>query len=163
MGLDFAQDGFLRDVLELSVLQELRQLKHKTRIPVEKVWHVYGVMYETGILKKGQIFCTVVVDGRVEAIIGKGLLVARSPALHPGNVQIVEGIEPPADPPSWQLHNCICFSQHGARDLPSQLGGGDLDGMLCHISTFAYFVLQIIGLSTSLLTLLPRGLLLPDL
>jgi hypothetical protein len=26
------------------------------------------------------------------------------------------------------LTNCVCFSQKGARDLPSQLGGGDLDG-----------------------------------
>src|SRR5882757_638514 len=32
-----------------------------------------------------------------------------------------------------QLRNCICFSQKGQRDLPSQLSGGDLDGDTFHI------------------------------
>lgn len=32
-----------------------------------------------------------------------------------------------------QLRNCIVFSQKGARDLPSKLSGGDLDGDLYNI------------------------------
>ena len=36
MNMDFRHDGFLRDVVEVALLFELRQLKHKTRIPVEK-------------------------------------------------------------------------------------------------------------------------------
>ena len=36
LDLDFRQDAFLRDVLEMAVLVELRVLKHKTRIPVEQ-------------------------------------------------------------------------------------------------------------------------------
>lgn len=35
---------------------------------------------------------------------------------------------PPSNSPLLELNNCICFSQHGERDLPSMLSGGDLDG-----------------------------------
>lgn len=41
---------------------------------------------------------------------------------------MVEGVTPPEGSPLLKLHNCICFSQKGSRDLPSQLSGGDLDG-----------------------------------
>lgn len=39
-------------------------------------------------------------------------------------------VTPPEDSPLRQLRNCVVFSQQGARDLPSQLSGGDLDGDL---------------------------------
>jgi len=38
LNLDFQKGGFSRDVLEMAILVELRLLKHKTRIPVEKDW-----------------------------------------------------------------------------------------------------------------------------
>ena len=34
----------------------------------------------------------------------------------------------PPGSPLLDVFNCICFSEHGYRDLPSQLSGGDLDG-----------------------------------
>ena len=34
----------------------------------------------------------------------------------------------PEDSPLRKLNNCVVFSQHGGRDLPSKLSGGDLDG-----------------------------------
>lgn len=128
MNLDFRNDGFLRDVVEVAILFELRQLKHKTRIPVEKGWHLHGIMDETNFLEEGQIFCTVTVEGRAQIVIGNKLIVSRSPALHPGDVQLVNAIHPPPNSPLLQLSNCIVFSQKGKRDLPSQLSGGDLDG-----------------------------------
>jgi hypothetical protein len=39
----------------------------------------------------------------------------------------------PADSPLQRLFNVVVFSQHGYRDLPSQLSGGDLDGDQFHI------------------------------
>jgi hypothetical protein len=39
-------------------------------------------------------------------------------------------VTPPKESPLRHLRNCIVFSQHGKRDLPSQLSGGDLDGDL---------------------------------
>lgn len=128
MNLDFKQDGFLRDLVEVAILFELRQLKHKTRIPVEKGWHLHGIMDETGYLEEGEIFVTVTVEGRTRIILGERLIVSRSPALHPGDVQLATGIQPPPGSPLLDLQNCIVFSQKGVRDLPSQLSGGDLDG-----------------------------------
>lgn len=57
--IDYQSDGFLKDVVELAQLVELRALKHKTRIPVSKGWHLHGIMDETGELEEGEIFCIV--------------------------------------------------------------------------------------------------------
>jgi hypothetical protein len=128
MNLDYRKDGFLRDVLEMTILVELRLLKHKTRIPVEQGWHLHGLMDETGFLDEGQVYCSVTVDGVSRAILGENLIITRAPALHPGDVQLAEGVMPPAGSPLLKLSNCVCFSQKGTRDLPSKLSGGDLDG-----------------------------------
>jgi hypothetical protein len=128
LDLDFRSDGFLRDVLEMALLVELRLLKHKTRIPVEHGWHLHGLLDETGLLKEGQIYCSVLIEGMRKIILGENLIISRAPALHPGDVQLVEGIQPPPGSPLLNLYNCICFSSKGTRDLPSQLSGGDLDG-----------------------------------
>jgi len=112
LNLDFRMDGFLRDVLEMALVFELRLLKHKTRIPVEKGWHLHGIMDETGFLEEGQIFCVVNVSGRPEYITGKNLIVSRAPALHPGDVQSAEGVMPPPGSPLLKLTNCICFSKY---------------------------------------------------
>lgn len=129
MNLNFRRDGFLRNVLEMAFLIEIRLLKHKTRIPVEKGWHLHGIMDETGFLQEGQIYCVIKDEyGSLKVITGKDLIISRAPALHPGDVQLVEGVMPPQGSPLRALHNCIVFSQKGSRDLPSQLSGGDLDG-----------------------------------
>ncbi|KAG0650821.1 RNA-dependent RNA polymerase 1 [Hyphodiscus hymeniophilus] len=133
MKLDFRLDGFLSSVLEITILMELRQLKHRTRIPVEKGYCLHGIMDETGTLEEGQVYCTARVDGVNRPVIGKRLVISRAPALHPGDVQFVEGIDVPRESPLAQLSNCIVFSQKGPRDLPSQLSGGDLDGDRYHI------------------------------
>ncbi|CZR69102.1 related to RNA-directed RNA polymerase [Phialocephala subalpina] len=126
--IDFRNDGFLSNVLEVAVLSELRWLKHKTRIPVPKGWHLHGIMDETGLLQEGEIFCVVIEEGVRSIVSGEKLIITRAPALHPGDIQLVKGIIPPQDSPLMQLANCVVFSQKGKRDLPSQLSGGDLDG-----------------------------------
>jgi hypothetical protein len=128
MKLNFQIDGFLRNVLEITFLIELRVLKHKTRIPVEKGYHLHGIMDETNTLEEGQIYCTARVAGVDHAVVGKNLIISRAPALHPGDVQLVEGVTVSDTSPLAELSNCIVFSQKGARDLPSKLSGGDLDG-----------------------------------
>ncbi|KAK0108656.1 hypothetical protein ONS95_003448 [Cadophora gregata] len=77
MGLDFRRDGFLRDVLEMALLVELRLLKHKTRIPVEKGWHLHGIMDETGFLEEGEVYCSALVAGVPMALTKKNLIVSR--------------------------------------------------------------------------------------
>ena len=53
--------------------------------------------------------------------------------MHPGDVQIVNAVDVAPSSPLKRLSNVIVFSQHGARDLPSQLSGGDLDGDQYHV------------------------------
>ena len=122
------KDPFIRDVVELSTLIQLRELKHRSRIPVEEGVTLYGIMDEFDVLQEGQIYCRTdkhVAEGRVT--------ITRAPALHPGDIQFATAVDIPDDCPLNSLHNCIVFSQHGERDLPSQLSGGDLDGDLYNV------------------------------
>ncbi|SPO03628.1 related to RNA-directed RNA polymerase (RdRP) [Cephalotrichum gorgonifer] len=132
--IDYRTDHFLRSLVEAVVLRELRLLKHKARIPVRKGVTLFGVMDETGFLNEGEVYVTYdksyrgfrgVVDGTLRD--GR-VMVTRSPALHPGDIQFPIQRTPPANHPLLALKNCIVFSQRGERDLPSMLSGGDLDG-----------------------------------
>ena len=135
LGFDYKNDLFLRSVVEAVVLRELRLLKHKARIPVEKGMTLFGVMDETGYLQENQVFITYeTMRDRYAAPPGPcRLLVTRCPALYDGDVQFVENVVPPEDHSLREHANCIVFSQRGRRDLPSQLSGGDLDGDLYHV------------------------------
>ncbi|KAK3493461.1 RNA dependent RNA polymerase-domain-containing protein [Neurospora crassa] len=130
MNIDYRRDQFLRGIVEAVVLRELRLLKHKARIPVPYGVTLFGVMDETGLLREGEVYVTFeTVDGRFKDPPTAGpVVVTRSPALHPGDIQIAHNVIPPAGHPLRELKNCIVFSQNGERDLPSQLSGGDLDG-----------------------------------
>lgn len=137
--VDYRGDMFLKSVVEHVVLRELRLLKHKARIPIDKGVTLFGVMDETGFLKEGEVY--IHYDARkpgkhygIEGSLKDGrVIVTRSPALHPGDIQLAKMVTPPADHPLKQLQNCIVFSQRGSRDLPSQLSGGDLDGDLYNV------------------------------
>ncbi|KAL9104861.1 MAG: hypothetical protein Q9163_000247 [Psora crenata] len=89
-------------------------------------------MDETGILEEGEIYCSMYNDRAVDIIQGK-LVITRCPALHPGDVQYVMGVDVPRSSPLKDLHNVVVFSSKGDRDLPSKLSGGDLDGDLYNI------------------------------
>jgi hypothetical protein len=134
IGLDFRDDRFLWDLLQISIMMELRVLKHRARIPVKHAVTLHGILDEAGVLEKGQIFCVFDGDDRKKrVIVSKRVAVTRSPALHPGDVQVAEAVKVPLNSPLMRLSNCICFSQKGKRDLPSQLSGGDLDGDLYNV------------------------------
>ncbi len=128
MDLEFRSDKFLRDILELCVMIQVRVMKYKARIPVPFGLTLYGIMDETNFLKEGQVFCTYTKGGKKKQLVGQRMVITRPPALHPGDVQIVDAVNVPKDSPLQSLTNCICFSQQGDRDLPSKLSGGDLDG-----------------------------------
>ncbi|KAK2593801.1 hypothetical protein QQS21_008509 [Conoideocrella luteorostrata] len=139
MGIDYRRDKFLKSVVEHAVLRDLRLLKHKARIPVSKGLTLFGIMDETGFLDENQVFITYdKVNSKSGAPMDTTLrdgpvLVTRSPALHPGDIQFVTMVSPDAGHPLRRLRNCIVFSQRGSRDLPSQLGGGDLDGDMFNV------------------------------
>lgn len=136
MGIDYRRDRFLKSVVEHVVLRELRLLKHKARIPVDQGVTLFGIMDETGFLNENEVFIaydkTHIFSG-VPALTDGPVIVTRSPALHPGDIQFVKMVTPPKLHPLNNLGNCIVFSQKGSRDLPSQLSGGDLDGDLYNV------------------------------
>ncbi len=72
-------------------------------------------------------------EGGRQVLIQDRIAVTRSPALHPGDVQFAKAVNVPPHSPLQQLSNVVVFSQHGYRDLPSQLSGGDLDGDQFHV------------------------------
>lgn len=138
IGLSFKADRFLTDIVEVAAMSNLRSLKYRARIPIEQGYLLYGIMDETNFLKEGQVY--IVTEDEKDnghrdrnILVRERVVVTRAPALHPGDVQLVNAVNVPEDSPLRDLHNCIVFSQKGARDLPSQLSGGDLDGDLFHI------------------------------
>ncbi|KAL2007317.1 hypothetical protein VTN00DRAFT_8755 [Thermoascus crustaceus] len=134
LGLHHRNDRFLRQAVELTAIMKLRDLKYRARIRVPKAVTLYGIMDETGILNEGEIFCSVLSDTfHREILVHKKVIITRSPALHPGDIQLVNAVDVPQDSPLRRLHNCVVFSQKGSRDLPSKLSGGDLDGDLYNI------------------------------
>ncbi|KAI4158772.1 MAG: hypothetical protein LQ342_007167 [Letrouitia transgressa] len=132
IGMSFQDDHFLRSVLELAVLIQLKELKYRSRIYVENGMTVYGIMDETDFLEEGQIYCSVQNDKSGMVLTGR-VVITRNPALHPGDVQCVDAVDAPKGSPLRDVHNCVVFSSKGKRDLPSQLSGGDLDGDLYNI------------------------------
>lgn len=173
MDLDilFNDDDFLRNVVELVILVQLRELKYSKLIPLAKpsfailrdsdtvnyrisytgrggihvIWCatvstpregatnvMSGIMDETAFLEEGQVYIPVRTENGHVTLEGK-VVVTRSPALHPGDVQVADAVDVPEDSPLRDLHNCLVFSSQGQRDLPSQLSGGDLDGDLYNI------------------------------
>lgn len=90
---------------------------------------------ETGYLREGEIYVVTerAPDGGREELIKNNVIITRSPALHPGDIQVVNAVNVPVTSPLKQLSNAVVFSQHGKRDLPSQLSGGDLDGDLYNV------------------------------
>ena len=91
-------------------------------------------MDETGVLQEGEIYCAIHEDRGPRLLTGD-VVITRSPAMHPGDVQCVKAVDVPPDSPLKALHNLVAFSRHGERDLPSQLSGGDIDGDLVGITS----------------------------
>ncbi|KAK4095967.1 RdRP-domain-containing protein [Parathielavia hyrcaniae] len=134
MGIDYRRDNFLRGAVEAILLGELRLLKDRARIPVRQGMTLFGIMDETGFLKEGEVHVTYDAADRHCEPPGPGrVVVTRSPALHPGDVQLACNVTPPDGHPLTNHRNSVVFSMWGNRDLPSQLSGGDLDGDLYHV------------------------------
>ena len=138
IGLQYQQDDFLYSIVEMAVIAQLREIKYRARIPVAKGHTLYGIVDETGTLKEREVFVITETAPEGGQIVhaAERVVVTRSPAMHPGDVQIARAVGEDCIPKSHPLHqlsNAVVFSQFGARDLPSQLSGGDLDGDLYNV------------------------------
>jgi hypothetical protein len=129
LGKKALEDPFIQTVVEAATKLHLRDVKYRGRILVKKGVKLFGIMDETGYLQENEIYCSILTKaGYREVLTGEGgrgkALISRSPSLHPGDVQLVNAVDVPDSSPLNRLHNVVVFSQHGARDLPSMLGGG---------------------------------------
>lgn len=135
IGLSYHQDPFLASIVDLAVISKLRDIKYRGRIPVEMGTTLYGIMDETSVLQEGEIYVVreEAPKGGQQVLVQDRVVVTRSPAMHPGDIQVARAVDVPLDSPLKRLSNAVVFSSHGARDLPSQLSGGDLDGDLYNV------------------------------
>lgn len=142
IGLDYHADPFLYSVVEMTVVSKLREIKYKGRIPVDEGVTLYGIMDETGFLKEREIYVVTekAPEGGKRILVRKNVVVTRSPAMHPGDVQVVDAVDVPEDSPLAKLRNVVVFSQYGERDIPSMLSGGDLDGDLYNVISLPQLV-----------------------
>ncbi|KAK6527644.1 hypothetical protein TWF694_004626 [Orbilia ellipsospora] len=132
-GWNYQEDKFLRQVVEFSMLNTLRDMKYRARIPIEQGFTLIGIVDETNYLHEGEIYMPIKKEGEKRWAHRGRVAICKSPALHPGDVQLVTAIEVPVNSPLRELTNCVVFSQRGDRDLPNMLSGGDLDGDLYHV------------------------------
>jgi hypothetical protein len=113
-------------ILKMLQYMEMHELKSKCNIPIEKSITAFGVIDELGVLKEGEIFVSFEnYEKKKYNVVWGPVMITRQPMVYPGDIQMVKAVDHP------QLHylrNVIVFSQFGDRPLPSQLGGGDLDG-----------------------------------
>ncbi|KAI5480570.1 hypothetical protein MNV49_000266 [Pseudohyphozyma bogoriensis] len=123
----FHHEPFVRAIARLFVNRSLWNLKWKARVHVEKGVNGLGVVDELGVLEEGQVFCRTINHRGEDRIVTGKCIIFRAPTRHPGDVQVVEAVDHPALQASG-LNNVIVFNRRGQRDLPSMLGGGDLDG-----------------------------------
>lgn len=134
---DEVASTFIHDCLDLAVIECLRDLKYRARIPLEGSYTLVGVADEDVCLQEGQIYACVQEKGKPRKYLSGRIAISRSPSIHPGDVQVVQAIGKP--PPGAErlnaLVNCVVFSVLGRRSLPSCLGGGDLDGDLYSLIT----------------------------
>lgn len=132
LGLDFLADKFLGSIVELMIMNKVRDIKYRGRIPIKQAHKLFGIMDETGYLQEGEIYVATeqqnssLTDRFV--LVHERVIVTKSPALHPGDIRLAKAVEVPEDSSLRRLSNCVVFSQHGERESPSQLAGGDLDG-----------------------------------
>lgn len=129
INIDVTDDTFIKDILGALIQVQLRELKYRSRILVPLGITVLGISDETGYLQEGQVFVTYFSEElKAQKHLQCRIAVTRSPALHPGDIQVATAVSPLKGSCLWKLTNCIVFSRHGHRDLPSMLSGGDLDG-----------------------------------
>ncbi|MBW0519368.1 hypothetical protein O181_059083 [Austropuccinia psidii MF-1] len=134
---ELLQSRFLEDCLDLVVIDCLRDLKYRARIPLLDSYTLVGVADEDKCLSEGEIYACIKPKDKSKKYLKGPIAITRSPCIHPGDVQVVTAIGRP--PPGCQrlegLTNCVVFSVKGKRSLPSCLGGGDLDGDLYNVIT----------------------------
>jgi RNA-dependent RNA polymerase len=142
-----SKEPFLMSLLQLWRAYNIKCLKEKARIFIEKGAFLLGCIDETATLRghfdKDQsrpdatreeklatlpeIFLQISdPDNKGTYKIIEGIcILARNPSLHPGDLRIVRAVNVPS---LGHLKNVVVLPQTGDRDLANMCSGGDLDG-----------------------------------
>lgn len=139
--LDLAEkvliDGFesVKASVNRLVQQEYQRMinrkdQQRCRVMVPKSRLLYGVCDSKDVLKEGECFVRVTMegDGQPRQLNGMEILVTRNPCLHPGDLQKFKAV---ARPELAHLIDCIVFPTRGKRPSADLMSGGDLDGDNC--------------------------------
>ncbi|WVR09517.1 hypothetical protein IAU60_006585 [Kwoniella sp. DSM 27419] len=119
----FNKNPLILDIAEIIECRALQDLKWRARVKLPDGVFLIGIADETGTLKEGEVFCQFQEDEKsAPHVVVNDVLVCRAPACDVRRVRAVDR------PELRHLKNVIVFSVQGQRDLPSMLGGGDLDG-----------------------------------
>ncbi|CAD0087982.1 unnamed protein product [Aureobasidium vineae] len=131
-------DGFMHSeepmcqiLLQLWRTWNLKHLKEKAKLFIEKGAFVLGGVDETNTLKMDpgelpEIFIQVPGENEGEWKTAQGVcLLARNPSLHPGDIRVVRAVQCEA---LKHLKNIVILPQQGERPLANMCAGGDLDG-----------------------------------
>ncbi|KAJ7195850.1 RNA-dependent RNA polymerase [Mycena haematopus] len=126
------EQQLLKNVLKCIKCQLLRDLKYKARVLVPDGAYLMGIADEydnLSVLEEGQIYCAITPTGANSRRVLTGqCTIFRSPCIHPGDARLVTAVDHRVFQ-ELPLTNVVVFStKKAARDLPSMLGGGDLDG-----------------------------------
>ncbi|KAI0225425.1 hypothetical protein L0F63_001438 [Massospora cicadina] len=126
-GFFTSSDNYVKNCLRLFYTYVLNDLKTRTRIQVPKGTLLLGVADELGVLKEDEIFvrCTDPERPNILTVVEGDCIVTRNPCFHPGDIRVVRAVNAPG---LHHLINVVVFPTVGARDIPSQCSGGDLDG-----------------------------------
>ncbi|KAK9448603.1 RNA dependent RNA polymerase-domain-containing protein [Limtongia smithiae] len=147
------QDTFVDNLLRLYQAYSLKMLKHKARIWIEKGALLLGVCDESGMLRGHtltqreerertwdqmqrldvsslpEVFLQITdprdASGRTKTIITGLCVLARNPALHPGDIRVVNAVDKEK---LRHLVDVIVLPVTGTRDVANMASGGDLDG-----------------------------------
>ncbi|PGH12159.1 hypothetical protein AJ79_04453 [Helicocarpus griseus UAMH5409] len=145
-GFQKSREPFVQSLLELWRTWQIKYLKEKAKIAVDKGACLFGCIDETkslkGYFRKSrpgkdatyeqkvaclpEIFVQVSRHGKGEYEIIKGLcILARNPSLHPGDIRVVNAVDVKE---LHHLKDVVVLPQTGDRDVSSMCSGGDLDG-----------------------------------
>lgn len=131
-GFDPQKEPYLKSILTSLGLRQLQDIHSMARIPIKNGRYAIGIMDEFGVLEPGQVYFKMSTSASSsqasssEFVTHTGpLCISRSPCLHPGDARFVDAVDVPE---LAHLVDVIVFPQKGARPIPDECSGGDLDG-----------------------------------
>jgi len=117
---------FVKDMIAVQIAKEMKDIRKKTRIYIEKSCRLIGICDEQGILQPNEVFVQFIKHKHdTPIILTSKVFVTRNPCLHPGDIRILKAVNKKE---LGHLYNVIVFSSKGTRPTQNMMNNGDLDG-----------------------------------